>query len=84
MARASSAVRCADVLVIVGTSGVVYPAAGLVDQAEQKGVPFIEINPNKSPFSDRAQLFLPLPAAVALPEIVTAVRAGFSEQQKDF
>ena len=51
-----------------------YPAAGLVDIAVDKGIPFIEVNPNKSPFSDRAASFIPLPAAVALPEIVATLR----------
>ena len=73
MAKAERAVRSADILIVVGTSGVVYPAAGLVNSAEEKGIPFIEINPNKSPFSDRAAVFLPLPAAVALPEIVSRI-----------
>ena len=70
MSRARISVNCASVLLVVGTSWVVYPAAGLADIAVEKGIPFIEINPNKSPFSDRAAAFLPLPAAVALPEIV--------------
>jgi NAD-dependent deacetylase len=74
MSRARISVNCASVLLVVGTSGVVYPAAGLVDIAVEKGIPFIEINPNKSPFSDRAASFLPLPAAVALPGIVSRIR----------
>jgi len=75
MSRARISVNCASVLLVVGTSGVVYPAAGLVDIAVEKGIPFIEINPNKSPLSDRAAAFLPLPAAVALPAIVARLRA---------
>jgi len=74
MARARISVNCANVLLVVGTSGVVYPAAGLVDIAVEKGIPLIEINPNKSPFSARVASFLPLPAAVALPEIVARLR----------
>lgn len=71
MARARISVSCASALVVVGTSGVVYPAAGLVDLAMEKGVPLIEINPKKSQFTEMAKLFVPLPAAVALPEIVS-------------
>jgi len=74
MSRARISVNCASLLLVIGTSGVVYPAAGLVDIAVEKGIPFIEINPNKSPFSDRAAAFLPLPAAAALPEIVVRLR----------
>jgi len=74
MSRARISVNCASVLLVVGTSGVVYPAAGLVDLAVEKGIPFIEINPNKSPFSDRANAFIPLSAAAALPAIVGRLR----------
>ena len=73
MKRARICVSCASALLVVGTSGAVYPAAGLVDIAVEKGIPFIEINPNKSPFSDHAKLFIPSTAAVALPEIVSRV-----------
>jgi NAD-dependent deacetylase len=74
MARSRVSVNCASALLVIGTSGVVYPAAGLVDAAVQKGIPLIEINPVKSPFSDHATAFLPLPAAVALPQIVARLR----------
>lgn len=74
MARARISVCCASVLLVVGTSGIVYPAAGLVDLALEKGIPLIEINPVKTPFSEQASVFLPLSAAVALPEIVGLVK----------
>jgi len=73
MARARISVSCTSVLVVVGTSGVVYPAAGLVDLAVEKGVPLIEINPKKSQFTEMAKFYIPLPAAVALPEIVRQI-----------
>jgi len=74
MARARISVNCASVLLVVGTSGVVYPAAGLVDLAVDKRIPLIEINPVKTPFSEHAAVFLPLSAAVALPEIVRMIK----------
>lgn len=76
MSRARNSVSCASALVVVGTSGVVYPAAGLVDLAVEKGIPLIEINPGETPISKRASVFLPLTAAVALPEIVRRIRNG--------
>ena len=76
MSRARISVNCASVLMVVGTSGVVYPAAGLVDLAVEKGIPLIEINPSETPFSNRASVFLPFSAAVALPEIVRRIRNG--------
>jgi len=74
MARARISVNCASVLLVVGTSGGVYPAAGLVDLAVEKGIPLIEINPVKTPFSEHATVFLPSSAAVALPGIVSRIR----------
>lgn len=38
------ALRHADLFVAVGTSGVVYPAAGMVDIARRRGIPTIEFN----------------------------------------
>jgi NAD-dependent deacetylase len=73
MSRARISVNCASVLLVVGTSGVVYPAAGLVDIAVEKGIPLVEINPVKTPFSERASVFLPCSTAVALPEIVSRI-----------
>jgi NAD-dependent deacetylase len=77
MSRARISVNCASVLLVVGTSGVVYPAAGLVDIAVEKGIPFIEINPVKTPFSEHAAVFLPFSAAVALPEIVSRIQNDY-------
>jgi NAD-dependent deacetylase len=76
MSRARISVNCGSVLLVVGTSGVVYPASGLVDLAVEKGIPFIEINPVKTPFSECANVFLPFSAAVALPEIVSRIQVG--------
>ncbi len=41
----------ADVLVIIGTSMAVYPAAGLVDYA-RRGIPIYYIDPNPAPVRD--------------------------------
>ena len=76
ISRARISVNCASVLLVVGTSGVVYPAASLVDLAVEKRIPFIEINPNKTPFSEHGAVFLPFSAAVALPEIVSRIQNG--------
>lgn len=42
---AETATLNCDVLVSIGTSSVVYPAAGLIDLAKQQGATVIEINP---------------------------------------
>lgn len=46
--RIASAVQSCDVFVSVGTSGVVYPAAGLVDVARDHGAWCVEVNPEPS------------------------------------
>ena len=55
--QAVAAVRVADLLVVVGTSGLVHPAAGLPDLAPN-GTTIIEVNPKPTPLSDRATISL--------------------------
>lgn len=38
------ALQQADLFVAIGTSGIVYPAAGMVDLARKRGIPAIEFN----------------------------------------
>ena len=48
---ASSAIAGCDLLVVIGTSGLVYPAAGLPERARDAGARIIEINPQASAIS---------------------------------
>jgi NAD-dependent deacetylase len=52
----------------VGTSGVVYPAAGLVDKARQGGAVCIEVNPE--PAGGAFHYVVAAPAETALPGLV--------------
>lgn len=72
---AVDAVRDADLLVVVGTSGIVYPAAGLPGLATRFGVPVVEINPHGSDLSDELDHAWEVTAAVGLPAL-TAALAG--------
>jgi NAD-dependent deacetylase len=63
-----------DVVLVIGTSGVVYPAAGLVDLAIANGAPLIEINPNPTPYSRWAQVHLAAGCGEALQAIDEAWR----------
>jgi NAD-dependent deacetylase len=65
--QAAEAVGAADLLVVVGTSGIVYPAAGLPDLALAKGAVVIEVNPEPTPLSSRATIRVPEKASTALP-----------------
>jgi NAD-dependent deacetylase len=65
--EAVDAVAGADVLIVVGTSGIVYPAAGLPAAALAQGIPVIEVNPDTTPLSSSATATVRDTAARALP-----------------
>jgi NAD-dependent deacetylase len=60
----------ADLLLVVGTSAVVYPAAGLIPLARQSGAKVIEVNLEETAMSGAAELSLRGPAAELLPQIL--------------
>jgi NAD-dependent deacetylase len=63
-------IEAADVVLIVGSTGEVYPAASLPHQAAGKGARIVEINPEKSNFTNTiTDVFVPLPAGAALARI---------------
>ena len=64
--------RC-NLMLVVGTSGVVYPAAQLPRLAEQSGARIIDINPERSPISEVADSYLQGAAGVLLPALVAAL-----------
>ncbi len=66
-----AAERC-DVILVAGTSGVVYPAAQLPLVAKQHGAVVIDINPECTPISEIADLFLQGRSALLLPQLVDA------------
>ena len=61
-----------DLVVIVGTSGVVYPAAGLPVLAARRGVPVVEISPAATDLTPLTTWSLRTTAAVGLPALVAA------------
>ena len=69
------AVVNADLVVVVGTSSVVYPAAGLPEMAVAKGTPVIEVNPEPTPLSRSATLTLRESAATVLPGLLQRLPA---------
>ena len=68
--RAAAAIREADLLLVIGTSGVVYPAAGLV--SVHRGLS-IEINPQASNVSSACTFAIAATAAEATPPLVDAI-----------
>ncbi|MGB9636280.1 MAG: NAD-dependent deacylase [Thermoplasmata archaeon] len=63
-----------EVFMSIGTSAVVYPAAYLPLQAKLNGAFLIEINPERTPLSQKADLVLLQKAGEVLPEIVKGLR----------
>jgi NAD-dependent deacetylase 2 len=64
----------ADVVVVVGTSGVVYPAAALPRIAYECGTPIIEISPAATDLTPLATVSWATTAAQGLPELVAKVQ----------
>jgi NAD-dependent deacetylase len=68
--KSVEAVANADFVVVVGTSSIVYPAAGLPELALANGIPVIEVNPERTPLSDAATATVRETAAGALPGLL--------------
>jgi len=74
MQQAVNAAVVSDIFLSIGTSTLVYPAASLPGEALNSGATVVEINPQKTPFSDRADFVLAGRAGEVLPELVQLVR----------
>lgn len=72
--RAEESMLDADAVIIIGTSGVVQPAAGLPSLAQQRGIPIIEISPAATEYTRTADVFWQSTAATALPALVQALK----------
>lgn len=72
-AEAETRAEACDVFLLVGTSGVVYPAAGLPHIARGAGATIVEINPQETDLSDACDITVRSTAATALPEIARMV-----------
>ncbi len=69
-ARAQSAARECDVMLVVGTSGLVQPAASLPWIAARHGRPVIVVDPNRTELESIASVSLRGPAAALLPGLL--------------
>jgi len=74
--EAVEAAANADVLLTVGTSGVVYPAAEIPQVTARLGGRVIQINPEPTPLDQVATVNLTGPAAEILPALVAAAWPG--------
>ena len=74
LTRATELSRQADVMLIIGTSGVVWPAAGLTVEAKEAGATLIEINPNPSEITPITHHFIQGPSGEIMPELARRIR----------
>ncbi len=71
LARAQQAASDCDLMLVVGTSGLVYPAAGLPALARASGARVIVVNPNETELDDLADVVVRAAAAQALPAMLS-------------
>jgi NAD-dependent deacetylase len=77
--RSFEEARQCDLVLVVGTSAVVYPAAGIPTSAKQSGAKIIEINMEPTPLTGYVSDYLIQgPAGQILPMIVEEVRRHVS------
>lgn len=69
---AADAFAAADVALIIGTSGVVYPAAGLAFETLRRGGTVIEINPDQTELTPRLSFSLRETASAGLAALMDA------------
>jgi NAD-dependent deacetylase len=68
--RATDAAQSAEIFMAIGTSAVVYPAAGLVQMAKHARARVLIVNPEPSPADEYADWILRGPAGEILPRLL--------------
>jgi NAD-dependent deacetylase len=70
---ALAAVEEADVILVVGTSAVVYPVAALPQMARQRGARIVEVNVEETPLTPAADAVIRGPAGEVFPVLAEAL-----------
>lgn len=68
--KCDESLRSCDLLLVIGTSGVVYPAAGFASIAKQAGATVLEVNLDETPQSDLVDLSLHGKAKDLVPQLL--------------
>jgi len=71
--RAVDLARSSDLMLVLGTSGLVYPAGYIPNYAKDSGARLIEINPEPTALTPLSELTINSTSALALPEIIRLV-----------
>lgn len=74
--RAWQAAESCDLMLVVGTSGVVYPAAHIPALAKEHGAQLIDVNPEQDAIAPIADLFLQRASGEILPQVLAAMASG--------
>ena len=75
MRDAYEASRRCEAMLVVGTSGVVQPAASLPYVARDAGATVIDVNPDEDELSAMADIFLKGQGGSVLPGLIDMIRA---------
>ncbi|MBS2007138.1 MAG: NAD-dependent deacylase [Cyanobacteria bacterium SZAS TMP-1] len=75
LADANKAAKLCDLMFVVGTSALVQPAASLPYIALDRGAIVVEVNPNETPLSEDATLFLSGASGLVMPQLVRLFEA---------
>lgn len=73
MLKSMTAASNCDLFFSIGTSSLVWPAAGLAETAHAAGARVVEINPNATPLSNSSDFCLPGNAGSVLPDVITSI-----------
>lgn len=80
---ARDAARACDVCLVVGTSAIVEPAAGLPRLARRRGAYLIEINPDATALTSLAHWSARERAGVALPALLAAIEKSETSETSE-
>ena len=74
--RSQEEAQSCDLILVIGTSAIVYPAADIPRVAKEAGAQVIEINPERTDLTDRLTDFIiQEKAGIAIPQIIAAIKA---------
>jgi NAD-dependent deacetylase len=66
--------RLSDVIIVLGTSGVVLPAARVPYEGKKTNSKIIEINPTENVFRDITDVYIKDQSGLAMPKIIELVK----------
>ena len=81
VAAAARATEQCDLFITIGTSAVVYPAAGFIHEARANGATVAEINPDATEASNAVDISIRGKAEEVLPRAVTPHARGSAQER---